>query len=71
MIRKRTIDTNGKKTSISLEDGFYSELKRLAKHDGTNISQQVEFACVKFPNHNRCSAVRCYVLDRVQHDSTN
>ena len=52
-----------------MENAFYDELKRLAKHDLTSISQQVEFACIKFPNHNRCSAVRCYVLDRVQHEA--
>jgi len=64
-IAKRTIIVNGHKTSISLEDQFWSELKAIAAERQLTVSRVVSMV-----DHDRgglsnlSSALRCLVLAR-------
>jgi len=62
-ITKRSIEINGHKTSVSLEDAFWGSLKEIAQerrespaHLVTSINAQHQFA-------NLSSAIRLFVLE--------
>ena len=65
MLRKRSVTVTGHRTSISLEDEFWSELVRIAKE--RNISLEVLIAGIDSARDtNLSSAIRLFVLAEVQ-----
>lgn len=63
MISKRSLSIQGHRTSISVEDAFWDELKRIALRDGVNLSQLVaRVDAERAPSTNLSSALRLFVL---------
>ena len=65
-IIKRAIMIDGHKTSISLEDAFWSCLKEIAHAEGATVSELVAKIDETRKQGNLSSAVRLFVLDRVR-----
>ena len=65
-IIKRSIIIDGHKTSICLEDAFWSSLKEIAQAQGATVSQTVTEIDKTRQYSNLSSAVRLFVLDRVR-----
>ena len=63
---KRAIMIDGHKTSISLEDAFWSSLKEIAHAEGATVSELVAKIDETRKQGNLSSAVRLFVLDRVR-----
>jgi predicted DNA-binding ribbon-helix-helix protein len=64
-IAKRSININGHKTSISLEDEFWSEIKAIAAERRLTLSQVVSMVDDDRSGlSNLSSALRCFVLAR-------
>ena len=62
-IAKRSIVIEGHKTSVSLEDAFWTTLKDIAHERGQTLSQLI--AAIDKDRHqgNLSSAIRLFVLD--------
>jgi predicted DNA-binding ribbon-helix-helix protein len=71
-IAKRSIIINGHKTSISLEDQFWSEIKAIAAERQLTLSQVVAMV-----DHDRggfsnlSSALRCFALAQYYHPAAS
>lgn len=63
--RKRSIDLGGHKTSVSLEDAFWDEMKRAAKEENIPLRDLV-MAIDETRTTSLSSAIRLYVLKRLQ-----
>jgi predicted DNA-binding ribbon-helix-helix protein len=63
---KRSIVIDGHKTSVSLEDAFWSGLKEIANARGTTVSQTVSEIDKTRQQGNLSSAIRLFVLDQVR-----
>ncbi|MFZ0111158.1 MAG: ribbon-helix-helix domain-containing protein [Pseudolabrys sp.] len=63
---KRAIMIDGHKTSISLEDAFWSSLMEIAHAEGATMSELVAKIDKTRKQGNLSSAVRLFVLDRVR-----
>ena len=69
---KRSITIARHRTSISLEDGFWQALSRLAKADGRSVADLVERdrpaarAARPIRNTSLSAAIRLYVLERLE-----
>jgi predicted DNA-binding ribbon-helix-helix protein len=61
-IRKRSIDVNGKTSSVSLEEEFWSELQAVAQSRGMTMERLVADVNDQRTHHNLSSALRLYVL---------
>lgn len=59
---KRSIMIGGKKTSVSLEDDFFTELKNIAARNSVSVAALVEDAKASQPGENLSSQVRLFVL---------
>ena len=66
VIVKRSIVLDGHKTSISLEDAFWSSLKEIADAQGITPSAMVAEIDKTREQANLCSAIRLFVLDQVR-----
>jgi predicted DNA-binding ribbon-helix-helix protein len=66
---KRSIVIAGHKTSVSLEDAFWQELKRIASDRQITLSDLVGMIDTDRHSGNLSSAIRLFVLDhyRAQH----
>ena len=62
MIRKRSISLQGHPTSVSLEDPFWAELKRMAAESGTSLAALLEGIDSGRATLNLSSALRLAVL---------
>jgi len=62
VIRKRSVTLKGHATSVSLEDEYWAELKRLAEADGLSLGALVERIDGKRGTANLSSALRLAVL---------
>jgi predicted DNA-binding ribbon-helix-helix protein len=60
---KRSISIGGHKTSISLEDAFWSGLKEIARGRNVTLSDLVATIDTNRRQLNLSSAVRLFVLD--------
>jgi predicted DNA-binding ribbon-helix-helix protein len=60
---KRSIVIAGHKTSVSLEDSFWSGLKEIAAERGQTLSDLVASIDTKRAGGNLSSAIRLFVLD--------
>ena len=66
LVLKRSIMLDGHKTSVSLEDGFWSGLKEIADAKGTTMSAMVAEINKNRQYGNLSSAIRQFVLDQVR-----
>jgi predicted DNA-binding ribbon-helix-helix protein len=66
LVIKRSIVINGHKTSISLEDPFWSGLKEIAQGHQMTLSKMVGDIDLNRRHGNLSSAIRLFVLDRVR-----
>jgi predicted DNA-binding ribbon-helix-helix protein len=64
-IKKRSIIVNGHKTSVSLEDEFWDELRGLAAERLVPLTALVN-EIDQVPGRNLSSAIRVYLLMRAQ-----
>ena len=64
-IKKRSVEIAGHRTSLSLEEGFWRALKRIAARDGVSINRLIELID-RERGGNLSSAVRIYVLERLE-----
>lgn len=67
-VRKRSVTIAGHKTSLSLEQAFWDELKRLAEVEGLSVNALVAAIDEAAPG-NLSSAVRLYVLDKLRKEA--
>ncbi|MDQ0393238.1 ribbon-helix-helix domain-containing protein [Labrys monachus] len=65
-IVKRSIVIDGRSTSISLEDAFWEELKRIARDWNLTAYQLVTDIEAKYPHFNLSSTLRLFVLENVR-----
>ena len=61
---KRSVVCDGHKTSVSLEDAFWSSLKEIAHTHGVPVSKLVAQIDNARQHNNLSSAVRLFVLDQ-------
>ena len=62
-VRKRSIVINGHKTSISLEDAFFSALKEISKQRRLTLAELITEVGRARTEGNLSSALRLFVLD--------
>lgn len=60
---KRSVVVGGHKTSVSLEDAFWTSLKDIATRRGTTLSNQIDTIDRSRKTNNLSSAIRLFVLD--------
>lgn len=63
---KRSIVIAGHKTSVSLEDAFWSSLREIAQAKGATLSNVVAEIDQTRRHSNLSSAIRLFVLDQVR-----
>ncbi len=66
IIRKRSLEIAGHKTSVSLEDEFWSALKEIARDEGVNVfdlANRIDRQRTAVSKSNLSSAIRLFVLD--------
>ena len=61
-----TIKIDGHKTSISLEDAFWSDLKEIAHNQQTTLPKLISQIDEKRRQGNLSSAIRLFVLEHVR-----
>jgi predicted DNA-binding ribbon-helix-helix protein len=62
-IVKRSVRINGRKTSVCLEDAFWTALKEIAAHQNTSVEKLAFKVDRERKQSNLSSAVRLFVLD--------
>jgi predicted DNA-binding ribbon-helix-helix protein len=67
-IIKRSIVIDGHKTSVSLEDAFWDDLKKIAHARQVTLSELVTKIDVTREHGNLSSAIRLFVLQRFRHE---
>lgn len=60
---KRSVVVGGHKTSVSLEDAFWTSLKDIATRRGLTLSTQIDVIDRTRKTGNLSSAIRLFVLD--------
>jgi predicted DNA-binding ribbon-helix-helix protein len=70
-IAKRSIIIAGHKTSISLEDAFWSGLKEIADNQHATLSKLVSQIDERRQQGNLSSAIRLYVLEHIRTHGKN
>ena len=65
-MRKRSVILQGHPTSVSLEDEYWAELKRMAAQSGITIAAMVERIDRERRGSNLSSALRVAVLEDLQ-----
>ena len=65
-IIKRSVVVDGHKTSVSLEDQFWSGLKQIARAQGSTVSKVISGIDNTRQQGNLSSALRLFVLDKVR-----
>ena len=66
-MKKRSVSIRGHRTSLSLEDGFWQELARIAQRRGTSVASLI----TEIDNSRSgglSSAVRLFVLDTLKQE---
>ncbi|MFZ0067608.1 MAG: ribbon-helix-helix domain-containing protein [Pseudolabrys sp.] len=63
---KRSVAIAGHKTSVSLEDAFWQDLRKIANAQQATLSNVVAEIDKKRKNGNLSSAIRLFVLDQVR-----
>jgi predicted DNA-binding ribbon-helix-helix protein len=70
VVYKRSIVIDGHKTSISLEDAFWTGLREIAQCENLTLSEMVGDIDTKRQIGNLSSAIRLFVLDRTRAQPT-
>jgi predicted DNA-binding ribbon-helix-helix protein len=65
VIKKRSVSLAGHLTSVSVEDEFWAELKRLAAREGLTVTALLTRLDAERPG-NLSSAIRLHVLKALQ-----
>jgi predicted DNA-binding ribbon-helix-helix protein len=65
-IIKRSIKVSGHRTSITLEDEFWSGLKQIAQAQGASLTQTVTEIDTTRQQGNLSSAIRLFVLGHIR-----
>ena len=65
-IVKRSVMIDGHKTSVSLEDPFWSDLKKIARTQEATMSKVIADIDNMREHGNLSSAIRLFVLDRIR-----
>ena len=68
---KRSVAIAGHKTSVSLEDAFWQDLRKIANAQQATLSNVVAEIDKKRKSGNLSSAIRLFVLDQVRSPETN
>jgi predicted DNA-binding ribbon-helix-helix protein len=63
VIKKRSVEVSGRKTSISLEDEFWEALRDIAQSQQMPLSAMVAAIKNKYQQNNLSSAIRLFVLN--------
>ena len=63
---KRTVTIDEKVTSVSMEDAFWLELKKIAGEYGITVSQLIADVKSRYSASNLSSALRQFVLESVR-----
>jgi predicted DNA-binding ribbon-helix-helix protein len=66
MIRKRSVLLKGHATSVSLEDEYWEELRRMANDEGIALAQLIERIDANRRSDNLSSALRLAVLGNLK-----
>lgn len=62
---KRSLTIKGHRTSVSLEEPFWQEFRRIASEDGRALNDlAAEIDAARDPGTGLASAVRVFVLER-------
>ena len=61
-MRKRSVVLHGHATSVSLEDEYWAELKRMAAESGVSLAALIDQIDAGRPSANLSSALRLAVL---------
>src|ERR1051325_787782 len=64
-ITKRSVVIGGHKTSVSLEEPFWSAVREIAGHQQLTVSSLLRQIDLERRNANLSSAIRVYVLENV------
>jgi predicted DNA-binding ribbon-helix-helix protein len=67
-VKKRSIAIGGHKTSVSLEDYFWTCLKQIARDRTTTVSELVEVLDAAREFGNLSSTIRVFVLDHYRNN---
>lgn len=65
-VLKRSVVIDGHKTSVSLEDQFWNDLKEIAYMQRTTLSKMIGHIDKGRQHGNLSSALRLFVLDQVR-----
>jgi predicted DNA-binding ribbon-helix-helix protein len=65
-VTKRSVEIAGHKTSISLEDAFWSDLRKIANAKNASLSNVVAEIDKTRQQGNLSSAIRLFVLDQIR-----
>ena len=65
-VTKRSVVIGGHKTSVSLEEPFWSEVRAIAEADQITVSNLLRRIDRERTNANLSSAIRVYVLEHVR-----
>lgn len=65
-IKKRSVVIEGRKTSVSLENEFWAEVRNVARSRGQSVQAFVEDVVTQYEGHNVSSALRLAVLEYFQ-----
>lgn len=64
---KRSLTLQGHRTSVSLEQAFWQEFRRLAEADGKSVNRlAAEIDARRTPPASLASAIRVFVLEAVK-----
>jgi predicted DNA-binding ribbon-helix-helix protein len=63
LIAKRTIVVGARKTSVSIEPAFWTDLKEIAAQEGVSVSALVTAIDEDRQHANLSSAIRLFVLE--------
>ena len=68
-VTKRSLVVGGHKTSVSLEDAFWIELRSIAHNLGVHLSQLVGSIDSERQHNNLSSAIRLFVFEYSSHSA--
>ena len=66
LVAKHSIIIHGRKTSVSLEDAFWSDLKQIAHAQRASLCELIARIDKTRDHSNLSSAIRLFVLDHFQ-----
>ncbi len=71
-MEKHSVTISGHATSITLEPEFWTELKRIAKHNKQSLASLIEaIDAGRKPAQNLSSALRVYILVQLKNQSAS